>query len=149
MKKLLILFIVLFLSSCSRGEVEMIDVYFTQGGTLPNSETYASKFSNFADYSYALDNGLESDISEYSDDFDDEFFIEHDLIIVLFYSDSGLDCGDFRLNPVRIDNNQLNVTITSLVVYGSLDPQPTISKLYGYLIVIDKTEIVDVELIFD
>ena len=145
MKKILILFIVLFLSSCSQGEVEMIHVYFTSGGRSDLAQI--EKYSNFTEYSSALDDSLR--LQDYSENFDDEFFSKYDLIVVQFVSFAGRTCQSFSLNGIQTKDNQLTVSITDLYNYDSLDPILTANKVYTYLIVIDKTDIKDVILTLD
>ena len=146
MKKLLILCFLLFLSSCSSSDVEMTNVYFTEGDGI-SSLTYTNKFENFDDFSNALEDGLR--FYNFTELFDSEFYIRHDLIVVYFTSLPYKTCDDFRLNGVRIQNKKLTVSVSSFVELNSGEPYITISGRYFYLIAIDKTEITDVELIFD
>ena len=145
MKKLLILCFVLFLSSCSSGDIEMINVYFTSGG--PSDLAQIEKYSNFTEYSSALEDSLR--LQDYSENFDDEFFSKYDLIVVQFVSFAGRICQSFSLNGIQTKDNQLTVSITDLYNYDSLDPILTANNVYTYLIVIDKTDIEEVILIMD
>lgn len=145
MKKLAIIIMIVFLVSCSNSNIDPQQVYFTRG--LSSSDIQIVKYSNYEDYSNALNNKLY--LIDYSSNFNNDFFINSDLVVVQFISKMGLTCDNFSLNYIKQKDNQIIVSVTDLYRKNPVYPQITAISVYSYLIVIDKTKVEEVTLLLD
>ncbi|TVP85342.1 MAG: hypothetical protein EA375_04345 [Acholeplasmataceae bacterium] len=143
MKKLLILACLVFLFSCNPSSAVPIKrSYFVTGAApVPLSHSYTNKLVNFDQYEAALDTEFKMPATYRI--FDEAFFDDNDLIVVILEVSGSLNQQMFSLEGVYEKGGTIYVKIRVTYPQGE---SPTIMSRYTYLIVIDKMEDMPVSL---
>ncbi len=136
MKKLLILTCLVFLFSCQPSLAIYVkySLYVTGAQMVERNSSFANKYENYDQFNAALDTKFKIPIRD-SRRFDEAFFDDNDLIVVIVYTMSGLNQYTFSLGGVYEKSGTIFVRIRIQPPQGIT--QPSFAS-YSYLIIVDK-----------